>query len=294
MIRLVWLTDLHLNFVNDAGRARLIDEIRDTHPDHLLIGGDVAEAKSFVAELEWIARDTGCRVSFVLGNHDYYKGSIEEVRRLARELSETTRLIRWLPVADVVSLNDDTALLGHGGWGDARAGSWDKSEVILNDYVLIEELRSTELTAAAQLGVRPDVRMILNEDLQQRLQTLGDEAAAHLRTAATEALANHGHVFVLMHVPPFREACWHEGRLSDDNWAPHFVCAAAGDALREVMAAHPDQTMTVLCGHTHSGGEARILPNLTVLTGEAHYGRPAVQRVFEFGASSDGLPSPSI
>jgi hypothetical protein len=39
--------------------------------------------------------------------------------------------------------------------------------------------------------------------------------------------------------------------------------------------------MTVLCGHTHSSGEAQILPNLRVLTGGAVYGKPALQRVLE-------------
>jgi Icc protein len=45
------------------------------------------------------------------------------------------------------------------------------------------------------------------------------------------------------------------------------------------MAAHPQSEMTVLCVHTHSSGEAQILPNLRVLTGRAEYGRPEIQRV---------------
>ena len=40
--------------------------------------------------------------------------------------------------------------------------------------------------------------------------------------------------------------------------------------------------MTVLSGHTHGGGRAQILENLTVLTGAAAYGEPAVQEVFEW------------
>ena len=84
---------------------------------------------------------------------------------------------------------------------------------------------------------------------------------------------------VLTHVPPFREACWHEGRISDDNWLPHFTCKAVGDALLEAMAAAPDHRMTVLCGHTHGGGEAQVLPNLRVLTGDARYGQPVIQRI---------------
>ncbi len=96
-----------------------------------------------------------------------------------------------------------------------------------------------------------------------------------------DALARFRHVIVLTHVPPFRESCWHEGKVSDDNWLPFFACKAVGDALREAMAAAPDRQMTVLCGHTHGSGEAQILPNLRVLTGGAVYGKPSVQRVIE-------------
>ena len=84
-------------------------------------------------------------------------------------------------------------------------------------------------------------------------------------------------------MPPFREACWHEGRISDDDWLPHFTCKAVGDVLSEAMRARPDRQMTVLCGHTHGAGEAEILPNLRVSTGGAVYGEPEVQRVFEVG-----------
>jgi hypothetical protein len=85
------------------------------------------------------------------------------------------------------------------------------------------------------------------------------------------------------HVPPFRESCWHEGQVSNDDWLPLFTCKAVGDVLVEAMAAAPDQKMTVLCGHAHGGGEAEILPNLRVLTGGARYGNPAVQQVIGVG-----------
>ena len=134
--------------------------------------------------------------------------------------------------------------------------------MLLNDYRLIEELSG--LDERERLG---------------QLHALGDEAAAHFRAVLPEALARFRRLIVLTHVPPFREACWHQGRISDDDWLPHFSCRAVGDVLAEAMAAHPECEMTVLCGHTHSPGEAQILPNLRVLTGGAVYGRPAIQRV---------------
>jgi hypothetical protein len=85
------------------------------------------------------------------------------------------------------------------------------------------------------------------------------------------------------HVPPLREACWHEGRLSDDEWAPHFTCKAMGDAILEIMRDYPQRKLTVFCGHTHSPGQCRPLPNVEILTGGAKYGLPGIQRVIELG-----------
>ena len=163
-------------------------------------------------------------------------------------------------------MTDETCLVGADGWGDGRLGDYHNSDVILNDWGLIEEFGG------------------FDEDREERLaklHALGDESAAHLRAVLPEALRRFRHVVVLTHVPPFREACWHEGRISDDNWLPHFTCKAVGDALLQAMTGSPGCRMTVLCGHTHGGGEAQVLPDLRVLTGNARYEQPVIQRILE-------------
>ena len=50
-----------------------------------------------------------------------------------------------------------------------------------------------------------------------------------------------------------------------------------GEALVEAVSRRADRRVTVLCGHTHSPGEYRPLPNLRVLTGAAQYGKPSIQ-----------------
>jgi hypothetical protein len=42
------------------------------------------------------------------------------------------------------------------------------------------------------------------------------------------------------------------------------------------MLAHPEVSMTVYCGHTHSGGHVQILPNLEVITAGAEYYKPRI------------------
>jgi 3',5'-cyclic AMP phosphodiesterase CpdA len=274
-VKIAWTTDPHLNFAGPPAIDRFIQELRDTATDAVLVGGDVGEAHSFAGYLERVADALGLPVHFVLGNHDYYRGSIAGVREAARALSGRSDLLNWLTGSGPVRLTDKTALIGHGGWGDARAADFLKSDVVLNDYLLIEELRETHS------GGVPSPEWILSPDLMTALQRLGDEAAAHFRRVLPEALARCNHVLVLMHVPPFREACWHMGQVSDDNWAPHFTCVAAGEVLLEFMRQHPQKRMTVLCGHTHSSGVVRICDNLEVFTGAAEYGRPMVQRILD-------------
>jgi hypothetical protein len=88
-------------------------------------------------------------------------------------------------------------------------------------------------------------------------------------------------VIVLTHVPPFRESCWYQGHVSNDEWLPFFACQAVGDALREIMTSRPHCRLTVYCGHTHNSGTAQVLPNLLVFTGAAEYGVPALSGVLE-------------
>jgi 3',5'-cyclic-AMP phosphodiesterase len=120
MPKLAWQTDLHLNFASTDARWRLIDEIDSLLPDHLLLGADIAEAPTLAESLEWLASETGRPLWFVLGDRDYYHGSIREVREPMRYITETSARIQWLPARGIVPLTDDVCPIDHGGWGDAR------------------------------------------------------------------------------------------------------------------------------------------------------------------------------
>ena len=70
-----------------------------------------------------------------------------------------------------------------------------------------------------------------------KLKQLGDLAAEHVRKALPLALEQFPRVLLATHVPPLRDACWHEGQLSDNEWLPHFTCKAVGDVILETIAA---------------------------------------------------------
>lgn len=263
-MRIAWATDIHLDHARPQQIEEFCDEVLAASPDALLLGGDIGEAPTVAGYLRFLAERLRRPVYFVLGNHDFYKGSIVAVRQQMEALSQESQWLRWLPTMGVVPLTSDICLVGHDGWSDGRFGDFQRSPVRLNDYLQIEELRD-----------------LPKSQLIARLHALGDEAADYLEDVLTKALARYPQAILLTHVPPFQDACLYQGRPGNPNWLPHFTGKAVGDMLRDVMKARPDQRLKILCGHTHHAAQIDALPNLTVSVGEAIYGEPRLQTVFE-------------
>ncbi len=263
MKQVVWATDLHLEFVSSTGEVdTLCESIIAQDAEALLIGGDSGTANSFSRYLRLLEKRLQIPIYFVLGNHDCYGDSIAETRAVAASLSRNSKWLRWLPLEGCVQLAPNTGLVGHGAWADGRLGNGINSQVLLNDFLHIGELTG-----------------ISQEDRFAKLNNLGDQAAEYFRKVLLEAIERYRDLLLLTHVPPFKDACWHEGQISDDAFLPHFTCQAVGDVLIEIMQPHPESNLTVLCGHTHSLGAAQILPNLLVKTGAAVYGKPTIQEM---------------
>src|SRR4051812_2136340 len=96
---LAWLTDLHLDFVETDARREFYASVRDARADAILLGGDIGEAatvKDFLLEME---SAVNAPMYFVLGNHDYYGGSLARVRA---EMPSLSGGLVWLPAAGVV------------------------------------------------------------------------------------------------------------------------------------------------------------------------------------------------
>lgn len=266
MKRAAWLTDIHLNFLSPVQFEKLFSLVRNEAPDTILISGDIGEAPRLIWYLKQLESRFQRPIYFVLGNHDYYFSSLGEVQQVVSGLVKDSQWLYWMNQAGIVELASGVGMIGHDSWADGRCGDYAHSDVMLTDYVVIRDF--------VPLG---------KDDRLRALNQLGDEAAAYVREWLPKALAMYRRVFFLTHVPPFLEACWHEGQLSDDSYLPHFACKAVGEALVEIMRQHPQHELTVLCGHTHGRGEVRMLDNLRVLTGGAEYGRAEVQQVFELG-----------
>lgn len=270
-MKLVWASDIHLDFTEGDVEEDFLDRVRDTGASALLLGGDIAPAERLWNDLIGILEMVEMPVYFVLGNHDYYGSSIAAVRRNARAYDGP--LLNWLPKCGPLKLGPGVTLVGHGGWGDARLGDFAGSGVVLNDYLQIKELAAV-FDRAAFSGTFGS-----GSPLETELRKLGRNAASTLAPQLEMAAMDSRQIIILTHVPPFREACWHEGRNSSDDYLPAFSCGAVGEVIRSAAEAYPDKNFTVLCGHTHGRGQCRVLPNLEVHTQGAAYGFPSFDQL---------------
>ena len=103
-MRLAWLTDLHLNLVDRDRVDGLCRIVRDGGADAVLISGDIAEAPGVEAYLALLGRLIDRPIYFVLGNHDFYRGGIGEVRARVAAFCARSPRIHWLNAEAVIEL----------------------------------------------------------------------------------------------------------------------------------------------------------------------------------------------
>jgi predicted phosphohydrolase len=260
---LLWATDVHLDHLPlreaplEFGRALAREQ---PEAQGLIVTGDIAEAPSIEWTLRELAAGFGGPVYFVLGNHDYYRSSFAAVDRAMAATCLASSGLHWLHL-ESAQLTDTAALVGVNGWYDARYGDRN-SDLQLTDFTAIHEL------FAAQDESREALLRFCTERADAQARSFEQRLEGLLERQRQQ------HILVATHVPPFQAAAWHEGKPSDEHWAPFFSNKALGDVLLACAERHETVKYTVLCGHTHGSGCYRARENLTVYTGCAQYGAP--------------------
>lgn len=266
-MKLIWLTDIHLNFLKLECRVDFYQKIIAAFGDKIIISGDIAEAPSVSEILKEMAKIIQKPLYFVLGNHDYYHGQVDLLRQEMRDLTKNEVLLYWLPTSGVHDLGNQTILLGEDCWADGRYGDYTNSHVALNDSRMIIDLFQSNILGKYQL--------------LKKMQQLADQDAQQLKIKLSDAISNHypKKVIILIHVPPFKEACLYEGKISNADFLPFFSSKITGDILMQIAKANKEIEFLVLCGHTHSKAYWQPCENLIVKVGAAEYMKPAIQEI---------------
>jgi len=268
-MKCLWLTDVHLNFLEKTERQEFYANIRASLPQAIFLTGDIAEAPTVAPLLEEMANALNTTIYFVLGNHDFYFGDVATVKKEVTTLTLNNKFLRWLPIVEPVSLTPSVVLVGQDGWADGRVGNYVNSSVVLADSRLIADLFQQ--------------RIIGKYQLLDKMQQLADIDAQRLEVnLQTALLKNPTLVIVLTHVPPFKEVCLYDGKISNDDWLPFFTSQATADVLTKVASENINVDFLVLCGHTHHVAKFQAFPNLLVKAGHAEYYMPELQEMIEF------------
>lgn len=266
------LTDIHMNFPS-AYRLSLFfehcrDMVKEYDIDCFVLTGDISEAPVVDKHIEMLRDFLERPCYFVCGNHDFYHGSISDVRKRLTDAFNTpsNSTCIYLSATDYVSINQTTAIVGHDGWYDGVYADWHKSKLNMNDYHIIQELAP-----------------LYHMQLFAKIQELSKEGADHVSVNAAKAIADgHTNIIIATHVPPFAENSVYNGKISDNDWLPHFSSGFMGRAILDLANNNPKVKFTVLCGHSH--GEAQHSPkiannNVISFTGKAEYGAPQISKV---------------
>jgi predicted phosphohydrolase len=257
-MKLIWISDPHLEFPTDKVVRKFIVRVAGEKPDAVLITGDISNALRIEYTLGLLAT-LSCPVYFILGNHDFYEGDFASVDATVKAVCRQHPNLIHLGAGEIVHLTDETALIGHRGWSDGRAGLGMESTARLNDHLLIKNL------------VRSNPA-----ELFAILNALGDQSADYIRVTGAEALSSCQRLIIATHVPPFWEASLYQGKPSEPAFAPHFVNLAMGAAIHKLAQLNPEKEIVVICGHTHHLAHYSPLPNLTVKVAGAKYNEPKI------------------
>lgn len=276
MKKLIWCTDIHLDFLDgpdDVGRVHeeFAEPLSKVECDGILLTGDISLAQHVGRHLNILGRIVNKPIYFVLGNHDFYGGSFSSVRDTVNILCEDSSNLKYLTGAGPISLTEKVALVGDDGWYDAGYGDPFRSPYVMSDWLRIHDYVAGGVKTYGMYGSGIDMGAVVG--LSRKFAAA---AAERMLAALSAAASSHETVIVLTHVPPWTKAHRHDGKAGSPAAHPWYTSKVMGHVIEEVAKTHPKVKFEVFCGHTHGKCDAKIRPNVKCHVGHSDYGSPGI------------------
>jgi len=283
-MKIAWATDIHLDFIthpsNPIASAKNLDVfsklLNKNNPEYIILTGDISIAPHLLDHLIALESRTLVPIYFVLGNHDFWRGDIETVRRTMTRLSSGSERIRYLSAIPYVMLSNDIALIGHDGWYDGLNGNPHDTPFNMNDWYQIADYVSVNKMGSKGPN-SPNIDAILGVARRQ-----AKKATQHIADGIKSMLAQQKpkKIIIATHVPPFTNPI-DLSKNSPPDLYPWYSSKTMGDMLLSAAKAYSNISFEVFCGHIHTKYEGQITPNLILRSGAAEYAAPNTQGVFD-------------
>ncbi len=101
-MKLAWATDVHFDHLDEEDVLEFCRRVAESSADALLLGGDISNAKDLADHLATLGEHVPMPVYFVLGNHDYYGGSVAAVQDQVGDFDEAPVLTDYIAIAELV------------------------------------------------------------------------------------------------------------------------------------------------------------------------------------------------
>ena len=130
------VSDLHLEF----GRIdKLYKEICEAEADILVLAGDITTGDAVVEDINQIQIDSGKRIIFVPGNHEYYRCTRKALDHEMKTLEDINSKVHVLLEEDICMAG--ICFMGTTGWWDGSNGSIGTNQRGgLNDFRMIYDI----------------------------------------------------------------------------------------------------------------------------------------------------------
>lgn len=271
MIKCGWVTDCHLDHIdNDKSLIDFSTSLLTSEPEALFFTGDISNSKRLVYHLSAVESIVQRPIYYVLGNHDYYGSSVDEVRKSMNNVVNNSQHLKYMSNVSFLSLTKKTAIIGHDCWYDAQNGNPYVNKFTMNDWRQIKDF------------VYASNNNINNIDgIIKCARKLAHDGMLHLHNGIKNAVRYHSNIVILTHVPPFEESHIYNGQQGNYVYSPWYTSKLTGDLLLQASNAYPNVNFLVLCGHTHNSWSGKIRNNLHVRVGAAEYGKPSLCELIE-------------
>jgi predicted phosphohydrolase len=241
------MTDTHLDHCSPELREDFM--LRVSEEDLPIVSlGDIGTSWDYNYYLTEIAKLNAPNPTYyIMGNHDYYKGDLGNIysNQYAQYLA---------PSMQPIHIEKNTFLIGSNGWASGHYNF--RKDFPLADFDNIATFRNPENRYRFMNFQSRHYAFFLQANIKEAI-LMGAEK-----------------IVVVTHVPPFEEACFFKGALTDNDHLPYFCNVSSGDALRFEARQNPMVKFEVYAGHTHHASKVDILSNLSIEVLGATYGKP--------------------
>lgn len=225
--------------------------------------GDMSEGFAYLSDLEYLGQNSKCPIYSVTGNHEIHGSSFAKVHDGIRSLTSQYKNLIWMDDAGIVELNKQTALIGSTNWYDFRIGNPNYINYTL-DWILIEDFR----------------KLPTMKDRLEAMRDFADDCNKAICYRLKEAIENYKSIYLLVHVPPFRECNAAKGWFNQVFLEPYNTSYALGQKLEKIMEKHKKRHLTVLCGHVHCHSYSRISRGIDCIVGKGSYSGISNKEIF--------------